>query len=235
MMVPVASASAAELRLVHGVPGVGEAALEADGEPGEAVGFGEVSDYQRVPNGEVDLALGAVRTTETLSSGRYTVVAWPSGGKPKLSVFRDGSARAGKARLRAIHAAGEVGAADVLLDGKTAVGRLGRGKSSGYLTVEPGTYAVKVMRPSGKGGALVGAEANLAAGSASTAVVVGSGGKPVQVALATDSVAAPAQGPATGLGGLEDDGPPWAAVLLAALCAGALGGGAYRLARRRGA
>jgi hypothetical protein len=33
---------------------------------------------------------------------------------------------------------------------------------------------------------------------------------------------------------LDDDGSPWAAVLLTALSAGALGGGAYRLVRRRG-
>jgi hypothetical protein len=31
----------------------------------------------------------------------------------------------------------------------------------------------------------------------------------------------------------DDDGPPWAPALLAVLSAGALGGGAYRLARRR--
>jgi hypothetical protein len=52
------------------------------------------------------------------------------------------------------------------------------------------------------------------------------------VLLAQDAVVTPSRAPATGLGGLSD-GPPWLAILLAAALAGAIGGGTYRLARRR--
>ena len=77
---------------------------------------------------------------------------------------------------------------------------------------------------------------NLAAGTASTAYAVGSGGERTRFVVVQDGVDAPAGGPATGLGGLSgDDGAPWLAALLAALAAGTLGGVAYtRAARRRG-
>ena len=137
--------------------------------------------------------------------------------------------------MRAIHAAGELGEGDVQLDGQTLASALPPGEASEYLTVDPGSYNMSVTRPDGGGSPLAESQVSLAAGTSSTAIVVGSGGQPVEIVVAEDDVAAPSQGPATGLGGLDDDGPPWAAVLLAALCAGALGGGAYRLARRRGA
>jgi hypothetical protein len=48
-----------------------------------------------------------------------------------------------------------------------------------------------------------------------------------------DAVDAPTGGPATGLGGLSDEGTPWLAALLAALAAGTLGGIAFTRASRR--
>lgn len=235
VVAPVGTAQAAELRFVHAVPGQGPAALEANGTAGESVAFGDVGAYTRAPNGSVTLTLGEMETEEELSAGRYTAVAWRRGDRVALNVFRDGSAEGGRARVRAINAAGELGESDLLLDGENLASALPPGEAGEYQTVDPGTYGLSVTRPGGGGSALAESEVTLAAGTASTAIVVGSGGRAVEVVLADDAVAAPAQGPATGLGGLDDEGPPWAAVLLAALCAGALGGGAYRLARRRGA
>ena len=235
VVTPVGTASAAELRFVHAAPGQEPAALEADGKAGEEVAFGEVGEYVRVPDGTVTLTLGEMESEEELSGGRYTAVAWRRGDAVELSVFPDGPARAGRARVRAIHAAGELGEGDILLDGEAIASALPPGEASDYRTVDPGTYGVRVTRPGGTGSPLAESEVTLAAGTASTAIVVGSGGQPVEIVVTDDAVAAPAEGPATGLGGLDGEGSPWAAALLAALCAGALGGGAYRLARRRAA
>jgi uncharacterized protein DUF4397 len=234
VVAPVGTANAAELRFVHAVPGQGPAALEVDGQPGQQVAFGQVGEYAQAPNGAVTLRLGELETEEELSEGRFTAVAWRRGDEVMLDVFQNGSAQAARARVRAIHAAGELGEGDVLLDGQELASSLGPGQAGEYQTVDPGDYEVRVTRPGGGGSPLAEGSASLAAGTASTAIVMGSGGRPVQIVLADDAVAAPSEGPATGLGGLED-GPAWTAVLLAALFAGALGGGAYRLARRRGA
>ena len=234
VVAPVGTASAAELRFVHAVPGQGPAALEVNGTAGNPVAFGEAGEYTNVPNGSVTLTLGEMESEEDLTAGRYTAVAWREGDRVALTVFSDGSAQAAQARVRAIHAAGELGEGDVQLDGQTLASALPPGEAGEYQTVDPGTYALRVTRPGGGGSPLAEGQVSLAAGTSSTAFVVGSGGRPVEVVVAEDDVAAPSQGPATGLGGLDDDGPPWAAVLLAALCAGALGGGAYRLVQRRG-
>ena len=235
VVAPVGTADAAELRFVHAAPGQEPATLEADGKPGAEVAFGEVGDYVRVPNGTVTLALGELESEEELTGGRYTAVAWRRGDGVELSVFRDGPAKAGRARVRAIHAAGELGEGDIQLDGEALARALPPGEASDYRTVEPGTYGVEVTRPGGSGSPLAESEVTLAAGTASTAIVVGSGGQPVEIVVTDDAVSAPSEGPATGLGGLDGDGAPWAVALLAALCAGALGGAAYRLARRRAA
>src|SRR3954449_11274559 len=76
-----------------------------------AEGFGDVSDYASVPSGEASLALtggASASAKQKLADGaRYTVVAVERGSKRVLEVYRDGSARGGKARLRVIHAAPE--------------------------------------------------------------------------------------------------------------------------------
>lgn len=231
---PVGTAVAAELRLAHAAPGQGPAALEANGEAGPEVAYGQVGEYTQVPNGAVTLRLGELESEENLSEGRYTAVALRQGDRVVLELFSDGSARPGRARVRAINAAGELNEGDVAIDGQTIATAVGPGEAGDYRTVEPGDYGLQVTSSGGGGDPIAEDTVTLTAGTASTAIVMGSGGRPVQVVLASDSVAAPAQGPDTGFGGL-DDGTPWGAVLAAALLAGALGGGAYRFARRRAA
>jgi hypothetical protein len=73
----------------------------------------------------------------------------------------------------------------------------------------------------------------LSAGTASTAIVAGSKGRPASVIFASDGTATPAGAPETGLGGLADGSRPWALILISALLAGVLGGTAQRVATRR--
>ena len=236
-----ANAVAAEVRLVHAVPGASGAQLSVDGrELGSPVTFGEAGSFSSAPDGSVKVTLapgggGKALATKTLDleDARYTVVAAPSGRGVVLRSYRDGAPQEGKARVRAIHAAGEIEEADLEVDDRTVVRNVKPGAATPYLELEPGSYSFAMMRPGGGGGPLVKAEGvEVLAGSSSTAVVVGSGGEPTRIVLAPDGSTGPAKGPDTGLGGMQH-GPPWALALLAGLLAGSLGLGAWRLARSR--
>ena len=241
------AAAATKVNFVHAVPGAGDATLKVSGGSGPAaslsgVGFGEASEYSSGPSGSVTITLTvggkqAARATEDFADrAGYTVIAEPgSGGKVSLMAYRAGKAEAGAARLRAAHAAAELPEADFMA-GDRKLGTLKRGSTGDYVSLDPGTYTVTARRPGSSDAVVEQSGVNVAAGTASTAYAVGSGGERARFVVVQDAVDAPQGGPATGLGGIAgDDGAPWLAALLAALAAGALGGAAYtRTARRRG-
>ncbi len=243
MLVGVSASNAWALgvRLVHAVPGAGSAKLSAGSASTGPVSFGGISTTASVPSGKVTLNLvgGDGKTLASspamLEDGNYTVVATKKGSKPALLLFHDQAATGGKASVRAIHAAPELGKAEVNADGRPLAKPLAFEQASPYKTMEPGSYKLDVMRPSGKGGALATkAGVNLEAGTSNTAVVAGSGGQPTTIIVASDRAVAPTEAPQTGLGGLAES-TPWLAALLAALAAGLAGGAAYTVAvRRRG-
>jgi hypothetical protein len=243
LLLGAGTAEAAEVRFVHAVPGAGPAALFVAGQDAGEAGFGEMADYVQARSGDVELTLRApgqdeelATTTAPLSDGRNTVVAVPKGEGVELRVYEDGEASGGRGRLRVIHAVPELRMADVRIGDRT-VTSLDYGAASDYEDLDPGSYSVSLTRPGGEGGALVEEPGlNVTAGTATTAVALGSGGEPTRFVIAEDAAAAPAEGPETGLGGMaEDDGSPWPAAAGAALLAGALGGMAWFLlaARRR--
>jgi hypothetical protein len=241
LLLSAVNAWALEVRFVHAVPGAGPAKLNAGRtDVGGAVGFAGVTRYARVRAGRTDLRLTSpgggesiARATESLSGERVTVVATRSGKRVTLQTFSDSRAEGRRARFRAINAAPELGAADVQLDGRVTARSLEPGRASPYQSSQPGRYKVDVTRPGGRGGSLATRSGvGLVAGTSTTAFVVGSGGEPTRIVIASDGAAAPRAAPATGLGGLSG-GTPWVAVLAAALAAGAAGGAAYTLASRR--
>ena len=225
---------------MHAVPGAGSARLSIEGGSTGPVGFGGVSNAVKAKNGRVSIRLlgsggnqTLARSSEDLRDGRYTVVATKRGEGVALKAFRDQEARKGKASLRAIHAAPELGNAALMADGRAVGKTLAFEEASPYLSLEPGSYRLEAQRPSGAGAPLATrAGVNLAAGTASTAVVAGSGGEPTTIIVASDGAVTPTEAPQTGLGGLAG-GTPWLAALAAALLAAAAGGAAYRLAGRR--
>ncbi len=242
----VEAAAATKVSFVHAVPGAPAATLTVSGGSGaeaalRGVSFGEASASADGPSGRVTITLivngdRAARSTETLADGSgYTIVAEPGQGNAvELMAHRAGTATAGRARLRAAHGAGEVGRADFKV-GDVSLGTLSRGEAGDYATVEPGTYTVMATPPGTNDAAIEDPSVNLAAGTASTAYAIGSGGERTRFVIVQDAVAAPAGGPATGLGGISGGGDsPWITALLAALAAGALGGLAYMRAARRG-
>jgi hypothetical protein len=235
------NASALELRFVHAVPGGGQASLNAGKTSiGGPVSFGGITDYTRVAGGRVELVLSPAgggrplaKAGETLRGGRMTVVATRQGKRVVLRVLQDGRASGGRARIRAMNAAPELGNTQVALDGRPVARELTPGEASDYTPVDPGTYRIQATRPSGGGGALASRPGvSLAAGTSTTAFVVGSGGERTRILVASDATVTPRQAPGTGLGGLAG-GSAWAAAIAAALAAGALGGTAYVLASPR--
>jgi hypothetical protein len=135
--------------------------------------------------------------------------------------------------MRTINAAAELDEADMRVDGQE-VSRFGSDEATRYASVPPGRHDLSITRPGGEGGALAAAQhVPLVAGSASTAIVVGSRGEPAQVLLVSDQTAGPSVAPATGFLGDTEDGSGWLLVLLAAVAAGWLGGTSYLLSARR--
>jgi hypothetical protein len=249
---PAASALAtAKVRLVNARPGGQAVSLKiiqgtaAPPEFGDAA-YGQVTPYVKVPPGSASITISGLssstggakaQTTEQLEDGHsYTAVALASGAKAfEIKIYRDARAHGGKARLRVIHAAPELGSPNVRLGQRTIAEKLAFKEATPYLSIAPGSYALSVVRP-GSTSAVFTKQVSLSAGTATTAIIAGSGGAPAMEITATDDTKTPAGAPETGLGGLaRDGGPPWLLAALAALLAGALGGAAQlSLARRSG-
>ena len=245
--------AAASVRFVHAVPGAGPATLnisvDGAGVSSSPVSFGKVSDPLEVTEGDAKLTLAPADGGDALAEGsetiedgaKYTIVALPKkGGKgAEIKVFRDEKPQAGKARFRAIHAAAELGSPDVRVGSRVVAEKLAYGEATDSSDVPPGTQDVSITRAGGAGGPLAtkpGVE--LSAGTAVTAVVVGSGGEPTRILTISDGTAAPAGAPATGFGGLAaqaDDGAPsrLTVALLFALVAAGMGAACWSLSGRR--
>ena len=233
---PVASAlGAAQVRLINARGGADAVSLEASVggqtvEIGAATPFGQASEFTDVPAGDAEFSDGGDKpATETLADGKsYTVVALP---RDALQVLSNGKARAGEARLRVVHAAPELGSPDIQIGNRTVAQGVEFRAATKYMTFDAGSYPLAATKPGG-GDAVFSDVVELAAGTANTVVIAGSGGSPTQAISVQDAAFTPPGAPDTGLGGLADEDAPWAMALLAALFAGALGGAA-RLAHAR--
>lgn len=229
-------------RFLHAVPMAPPAVLIIHGHPPRIQSsYGKPSAYHACHPGPARVELkvkGQAKPVATanldIGRGRYTIIAVPEGKDVGLRVYKDGSAVPGKARMRTINAAAELDKAEMRVDGQV-VARIDPDKATGYTSVPPGRHDLSVTRPGGAGGALASASGvPLVAGSASTAIVVGSGGEPAQVLMVSDQTAGPSVAPATGfIGDAGGDGGGWLLVALAAIGAGWIGGTAYLLAARR--
>ena len=245
MLLATSSAMAkqtAQVRFLHAVPGVGTATLSASGVKVGSAGFGDKTGFATVPAGESQLVLRGpgglvLKGSDQLDAGHaYTIIALAKGKSAELRGYVDGAARAGVARVRMIQAAPELGMPNFIVGGKPVAKSAAYGSDTGYVDVEPGSYKVMVENPSTGKSVIPTATVSVAAGTATTAVLVGSRGEKARWVLVDDATAAPSAAPQTGLGGLTTSGgeTPWLLALLAALGAGALGGLAHRSASRAG-
>lgn len=247
---PAASASAmAKVRLVNARAGSQPVRLDlaigsAHSPGGGAASFGQVTPYASVTSGSAQLsvtsgtgsAASATATQQLTDGARYTAVALAKGAKGfELKVFEDGEAKAGRARLRVLHAAPELGSPNIRLGQRTIAEDVGYRSATPYVSLDPGSYMLSVVRPGGTD-PIFQKHVALSAGVATTAILAGSGGAQERLIVATDATVTPAGAPETGFGGLAGcGGPQWGLIALAALCAAALGGLAQvTLARRNG-
>ena len=239
LALPSTALATTEVRFLHAVPGVGEATVTADGKQVGSAAFGQVSAQVPVPAGKTKLVLkapGGITLTKTqrLDDGAsYTVVGLASGDSAELRAYPNEGAIAGQARLRMVHAAPELGNADLALDGKVVAANAAYTDATQYWTLPPGREELTVQAPGSDDMALGMRSLPLSAGTATSAFVVGSRGERVKVVLVDDSTSAPSAAPQTGLGGLakqEQGGPNWALAVAAAV---AVGGGIALLRRRR--
>jgi hypothetical protein len=241
--VPAASARAsAEIRFVNARGGSDAVSLEATvaGQAvpiGGATAFGDSTDRASVPFGDATLKLSGADASATIDKpladgASYTVIALPKGDSGfDLKVLRDGSAAAGDAKLRVVHAAPELGKPDIRLGDRTLAQGVDFRGETGYLKVDPGSYELAVAQPNG-GKAVLKMHVSLAAGTASTVIVAGSGGSEARLIQLDDDTVTPPGAPHTGLGGIAWQERPWLLALLAALLAGTTGG-ALQMARTR--
>ena len=239
------------VRFVHAVPGAGPATLstvsDGQGVSSSPVSFGSAGTRLEVEAGTATLTLAPADGGDELAEAEeeladdtsYTVVALPEGdsGDPQLRVYEDETPEKGQARLRAIHAAPELGSPEFRAGDRVVADRLDYGEATEYEDVPPATYDLSVTRSGGSGGALAEKRGvPLTAGTATTAVVLGSGGEMTQILTLSDGTAAPSGAPATGLGGLAGhDGEPsrLLVALLFALAAAGVGAATWSAAGRR--
>lgn len=252
LLVSAGSAFAsAEVRFVHAVPGAGPASLnlsvDGAGVAGSPVSFGKVAGPLEAEPGSAKFTLAPADGSDAIATGEedledgagYTVVALPreDGEDARLVVFEDEKPKSGAARFRAIHAGVEIGEPDVRVGDRVVAEKLAYAEATDYVDVPPGTQDVSVTRAGGKGGPLASRpDVALSAGTATTAVVIGSGGQPTSIVTISDGTAAPEGAPDTGFGGTAfGDGSPSRLMLalLFALAAAAAGAAAWTLAGRR--
>ena len=243
--------ASASVRFVHAVPGAGPATLSvsADGEgvSSSPVSFGTASKRLEVQEGSASLTVAPADGGDALAKGEeeledggsYTVVALAGrdGEDVQVRVYEDEDPEKGQARLRAIHAAPELGTPEFRAGERVVADKLEYGNATEYEDIPPATYDLSATRSGGSGGALAEKRGvPLTAGTATTAVIVGSSGETTRSVTLSDGTAAPSGAPATGLGGLAgDNGEPsrLLVALLFAVVAAALGAVSWSVASRR--
>ena len=243
--------ASATVRFVHAVPGAGPATLnisvDGEGVSSSPVSFGSAGASLEVPPGTAQLTVAPADGGDALAEAEedleddasYTVVALPreGGDDAQLRLYEDSAPEAGEARLRAIHAAPELGEPDLRAGDRVVAEGLAYADATEYAGVPPGTYDLAATRAGGSGGALAEKRGvPLTAGTATTAVIVGSGGETTRIVTLSDGTAAPSGAPATGLGGLAGkDGDPSRVLvaMLFALAAASVGAAGWSLSGRR--
>lgn len=199
---PAAAQDDAFVRVVHASPDAPNVDIWVDGEVVlRDVPFTAVSDYLALPAGTYNVQVTATGGTDpvidadlTLAAGTsYTVAA--TGVLAEITpvvLTDDRMPAAGQSKLRVFHASPSapdsvdvaVTGGPVLLEG------LEYAASTGYLTVDPGTYALEI-RAAGATDAALELEAALEAGENYTAIAMDGGEAGVQVIVATEAMAMP--------------------------------------------
>lgn len=202
LVMPVAAADEAFVRVVHASPDAPNVDIWVEGEIVLAdVPFAAVSDYLALPAGTYNVQVTATGSTDAvidadleLQAGTsYTVAATGLLADIAPTVLVDDRTPAeGQSKLRVFHASPSAPAAvDIAVtDGPILVEGLAYPEATDYLTVEPGTYALEI-RAAGEADAALSLDATLEAGENYTAIAMDDpdGEAGVQVIIATEAMA----------------------------------------------
>jgi hypothetical protein len=215
------------------------------------VEYKTVSKYLELPAGSYDLAVrpagaaassdAVIEATADVKAGNaYTVAAVGALADIEGQILSDdlSAPASGKAKVRVIHAAPEVPAVDVAVEGGPTLFEGAEFPSAtDYAEVEAGTYPVQVKAASG-GDVLLEASLPVKAGTIYSVAAVGGAGKDAEllpIVDATGMAQMPGGGVATGAGGTAPaPAIPGITVVLAGAAALAMAGlGVSVLLRRR--
>ncbi len=161
LAVPATTAAAddAMIRVLHGSPDTPSVDVFAnDGKVDALSGlvFGDLTSYVAIPAGTYSIKVCATADNTVCPIGpidlpfaageRYTIAASDLLSSIDANVFTDGSAMAGKAKVRVVHLSADTPAVDVLTEdgAATVVDNLAYPSETGYLELDPATYDLKV-------------------------------------------------------------------------------------------
>ncbi len=152
--------NASYVRVIHASPYVGTADVFVDGKMFlSSFQFATVTDYVKLPAGphKVQIALvgkgiNAAALTKDLQVGPgYTYTVAAVGATPNtldLQVFADdNTVAANHAKVRVYHLVPNGGLANTVLDADTKIDGVGYEKASEYVTMDTGSYNIKVTVP----------------------------------------------------------------------------------------
>jgi len=158
---PAAAADSAKVRVLHGSPDAPAVDIYVDGEkvggPLAGLEFGDLSDYVALPRGTYDLKVCAAADdtvcpiesngVELDAGTSYTIAATNDLASIEAQVITDSpEPKAGRSEVRVVHFSADTPAVDVLTqDGETeVVDGVAYPDATGYLTLDPGAYDLKV-------------------------------------------------------------------------------------------
>jgi hypothetical protein len=213
-----AQGSAALVRVAHFSPDAPAVDIYVDGDRVlSGVDYPTVSKYLELPAGSYELAVRPAgsaassdpvieATAEVEGGSAYTVAAVGALADIRAEILADdlGAPASGKAKVRVIHAAPEVPAVDVAVEGGPTLFEGAEFPSAtDYAEVDAATYPIQV-KAAGGDDVLLEASLPVKAGTIYSVAAVGGAGKDVQllpIVDATGTGQAPHGGIATGAGG----------------------------------
>ncbi len=191
---PAESFGKALVRFVHGVPGVGRATVNlndgAGGQDAGTIGFAQSTAWHSIRSGRFRWTLEGggkqlASGSATVGDGAYDIVVLERRMKVWLGIYKATAGQAGTSLVRVIHGAPELGAPELMVDGKEAVKSLGYRQATPYVPLPVGTHTLGAMRP-GSSAALVSAHISARPGTAYSAIVLGTRGQRVRIVSLVD-------------------------------------------------
>lgn len=190
LLLPAESLASALVRFIHGVPGVGRATVDVDGQALGSIAFAQSTEWHSIRSGSFHWALTRggrtlAHGTATVGTGAYDIVVLEKGAAVSLGIYRTERGRPGTSLVRVIHGAPELGSPELTVDGKEAVHSLAYTQATPYVALPSGTHTLGAMRP-GDSAPLVSGTVRLISGDAYSAIVLGTRGERVRVVELTD-------------------------------------------------